>query len=540
MALDISAVSSGTKATSVPGPMVNPTGASSAVSSVARGSLDQLSVRPSNPLTLTSINDPLVRGIAEPPFSAEQSEYVAELLRRNPIASAHIPFIHLLHIDMFNHLDFLMTTLKEVFAGQGTVAETDFIRRFGLLAPYEKMQFAFFLLYANHQDPAVIQAMSKTLFTLPYQGMEKEAKQLILTLRSRIDSIKDKANKATVRDLNSRLKSLEMGWSVLNTFVQSTQQIDKVQYDQLFFRQQREPLTAKMNKREQIKPATLKLLSFGVQKMIQDYISLMNKLQPFHSPLINITFPFERFLKDHNVGLIINIGSALLMQEEFVNEQEFLASVLDDDNLSEIQGALGCQDQPIDELRDALSLSASCVDSIRSFNSSINTLMARIVSLDDHSHANYQQMQRDLKQTAELLGIEREPPQQEFDKVLDFLSQLDAQTGPSAIEEIPAEVDTIPLAPASSKSTPPAPAPALPRPSAPAPVTPRDKIRPRDPSIARPSAGSSSGARDVERKDAPLVISPPRFRKGMKYRQILATLREKYNVVRKRQGGGVS
>ncbi len=531
MAFDVTALARGSHTKSVSGPMVNPAVATSAVSSVALGSLDQLSVRPSNPLTITSKNDPLIRGIVEPPFSEEQSEYVTDLLERNRIASSHIPFIHLLHIDLFHHLDYLMMNLKRVCADQGI--EEDFITRFKLLEPYEKLHFAFFLLYGNHLDPEIIRAMGKKLFKIPYQGMEKEAGQLIKTLRARIDAISAKAKKG-VRDFNSRLKSLEMGLSVLNTFAQSTQAIPRVQYDQLFFRKQREPLPPQNKKH--IKAATLNLLSFSVQAMITDYLSLMNKIQPFESPIsIHKTFPFQQWLNDNNLELIIGINSVLLLQDEFVKEQDFIYSELNDDSLDEIERALGCQGMPIEQLKESLCLSASCVDSIHSLNCSINELIIKYASLDDPSHPNYQKLEIALNDTAEFLGIERERPasKEEVQGIFDIIAQLDAQTEPS----LPGPSISI-QTPEATTAEPPALVTQR-RPTAQAPVTPRAQIRPSYPRAAGPAAASadSSAAVREDRKEAPLVISPPRIRRGDKLRNILRRLKNKYKVVMKAQRG---
>ena len=116
-----------------------------AIGSAAQTALAQLSAPSPQPFAMVLANDPLRRSAGIPAFTQEQGQYLDALLRRHAVAAAEVPFVHFLHLAVFQHTDALKVRLNDLANQHGTLES--FAKKFRLADPYRQLSFAFYQIY---------------------------------------------------------------------------------------------------------------------------------------------------------------------------------------------------------------------------------------------------------------------------------------------------------------------------------------------------------------------------------------------------------
>ena len=112
------------------------------IGSAAQTALSGLSAPSAQPFAMVAANDPLRRSVGIPAFTEEQAEYVDALMRRHALAASEVPFVHMLHLAVFQHTHSLKQRLNELAIRHGTLAS--FSSKFLMSDPYNHASFAFF------------------------------------------------------------------------------------------------------------------------------------------------------------------------------------------------------------------------------------------------------------------------------------------------------------------------------------------------------------------------------------------------------------
>lgn len=477
-----------------------------------------------SPFALVSRADPLNRSLSQPAFKDEQVEFVDRLLRSNPVAAAHIPFVHLLHLSVFQRADALKRSLERNCATAGLMEQLT--AGFKLVNPTLKLQYAFFLLYANHGDLEAVKAFEGGFLAKPFMGIDLEVKLMISFYQGLITKLDGKVKRSEIQNLRQQLNELDLA---LNTMIEFGKSLGSLRSDQLFLRAQKQSLK-KTPTREQCARALDQLAKDGMQDLMGSYFYFTNQVKTIENIGLYRTHDFSTMAKKTGLETILDFHGLQFVQTSLCDELQFVIEQLDDPlQLEIIQRELDCQDMEPAEIAQAFRAALALQESVLSLNASVGALTAEIGSLNDPSDENAAKLEDLLDELAEELGIQRKPQEPEIpESVLSALEQFDALQAtalaaqPSPIfEDAPPAVEPSPVL---RSALPPAePSPRL---KGPGPAIP---LLPRTPRAQPKSVREQALAKQApeENKEAAFAVSPPRIRRGMNLRKVLRALKEK-------------
>lgn len=516
-----------------------------AVGSAAQTALSALSAPSPQPFAMVSGSDALRRAVGLPAFTPEQAEYVDALLRRHAVAAADVPFVHLLHLAVFQHTDVLKRRLNELALQHGTLES--FSKKFMLANPYSHTSFAFLQLYNSHRDRAALMETGLQVFDKRYLGMKLQVELILKCYAGMINDLEGKAPARVIRELKGELESLRHAWGATLAFADAVGQRPS---ESLYLRAQLQLLKRPPTQQHYVS-ALQQLVSEGAQGMLGDYLAFVESALPISELGLYRTLDLSSMTKKKGAENIIHLQGIIFIQGAVLDEIELVLDRLRNGSpqeLDQIRRVLDCEDMSVGEIATAFQKALALQESVRLLNAAFGSVAARIGAFDPQYSAK---VERSLDDLAVELGIQRrESRSSEEEAVLAFLDRLpppppllQAATVHPTVLPPPAlpQSDQAPSQPATPRVETQPPAPPVPS-LTPAPVLPEDELAPPQPSTPpRPArrAGASAARLEEPQEDrkemGPSVVSPPRIRRGMNLRKVLNELKRKgIQIVRQR------
>ena len=485
------------------------------IGSAAQTALSGLSAPSAQPFAMVAANDLLRRSVGIPAFTEEQAEYVDALMRRHALAASEVPFVHMLHLAVFQHTHSLKERLNELANRHGTLAS--FSSKFLMSDPYNHASFAFFQLYNNGRRREALLEAGSQVFEKPYMGMKRQAELILKCYASIIKDLDGKAPKGVIRELQGELASLTHAWGATLAFADAAGQNP---CGSIYLRAQLQPMK-KQPREQQYISALQQLAKDGLQDMLGDYLAFVDPALPIRELGLHRTLDFSTMTKKKGFETIVNLQGMIFIQGAVLDEIEFVLDCLrkgSPGDIRDIQKILNCEDMTPEEIESAFEKAYALQNSVYMLNSAFGAVSGRIGSFDPSYPQKVEQTLSDLSRA---LGIQRRRPSDE-QAVLAFLDRM------------PLPEPRLTPSPSPVQEAAPSPSPALPQDVVASPLlsspAPEPRTPPRTPRFER-------GQREVERKEMPpSVASPPRVRAGMKLREVLQALRVKGITIVRQKG----